>query len=232
MLIEGRLTVNTIIKNLTIASVFAVSAIAPVAFTGTTQAESRCSIETARPQSGTPVPNSKFTTQEGRMYIDVIVTGKDCVRHATLAAWEAPNGVDGRPYKEQVLASHMTKTIETGDRNQAKRTLSVQIPDCYYQIDIMRGKKVMGRNGEIKFDADKHLGGVHGGTQACTTPEVPETPEEPETPETPEEPETPSEVTTEEELTETGPASAVAAFTGVSTLAAGVHYVIRRKLGL
>lgn len=227
MLIEGRFIVNTIIKSLAIASVFAVSVIAPVALTGTTQAESRCSIETARPEAGKPVPNSKFTTQEGRMYIDVIVTGKDCVRHATLAAWEAPNGVDGRPYKEQVLASHMTKTIETGNRNQAKRTLSVQIPECYYQIDIMRGKKVMGRNGEIKFDADKHLGGVHGGTQACETPETPVTPETPETPTTPSTPATP-----ETELTKTGPASAIAAFSGVSTLAAGVHYVMRRKFGL
>lgn len=218
------------IKHIAIASVFAVSAVAPVAIVADTQAASKCTIYKQQPKNGTPVPNSHFTTQEGRMYIDIVVEGKDCVRHATLAAWKAPNGVDGRPYKEQVLASHMTKTLKTGNRNKVTRTLSVQIPDCYYQIDIMRGKKVMGANGEIPFDGSKHLGGVHGGTQACDT--VPETPEEPETPV--EEPEAPveEEYETEEELTATGPATAVAAFGGISSLAAGAHFVIRRKLGL
>ncbi|MDB5170209.1 MAG: hypothetical protein JWN82_605 [Candidatus Saccharibacteria bacterium] len=196
-------------------------------------ANGSCTLEAVQPNIGQPIEGRKFTTKGNRIYIKVVVKGTDCAKVVTLESWKAPNPDLGKPYSEQILFRHFT----TNPLGAGSHLLSIQLPNCFYQVDLIHGSKTMGANGEIKFDATKVIGSAHGGTQKCTqaTPETPDTPEEPETPVTPT-PSTPtpttqtasSQVTS---LPKTGAGSiVVGAFSGMTALGTAAHYFVRRKL--
>lgn len=219
------------LKTLAIAGVFMAAAIAPVAVgTNVLAANSNaCTAEAAHPSIGTRIqPNHKFTRKGNRVYIKVVVKGgKNCTKTVTLEAWKAPNGTDAKPYREQTL--YRSKTL-TGLKPGEYR-MSVQLPNCYYQVDLIHGGKTMGASpdADIKFDSDRMIGSVHGGNQTCVN--TPDTPDEPEAPETPTTPTTPKASSTATSLTKTGPSAIVAGiFTGVSSLGTAAHYFVRRKL--
>ena len=222
------------LKKLAIAGVF-MAAVAAPAIVGTNvlaaNNSNACTAEAAVPNIGTRIqPNHKFTKQDGRVYIKVVVHGgKNCQKTVTLESWKAPNGTDGKPYKEQTLYLYKTVTFGPGEHR-----MSVQLPNCYFQVDLIHGSKTMGASpdADIKFDADRVIGSVHGGNQACVNvPDTPDTPEVPETPTTPTTPTTPAPSTTTTSLTKTGPGAIVAGiFTGVSSLGTAAHYFVRRKL--
>jgi hypothetical protein len=106
------------------------------------------------------------------------VTGDDdCTQTVTLSAWQAPDGVKGQPYSQQKLVSHVSGTFGPGTHN-----LSIQIPDCFYQLDMIPGANPTGPDGSAQYTVGSLIGSLHGGTQTCeVTP--PQTP--PQTPETP-----------------------------------------------
>jgi LPXTG-motif cell wall-anchored protein len=222
------------LKYIILTGVITAGVSAPVVLGGSASAANgSCTLEAVRPNVGEQIAqNRKFTQKGNRVYIKVEVKGKNCAKVVTLEAWKAPNATDGRPFKEQVLFRHITRTLDAGSH-----LLSVQLPNCYYQVDLIHGSKTMGANGEIKFDSARMIGSVHGGNKVCTVT-TPDTPDEPEVPETPVTPVTPptttittttsSSVTT---LPKTGAGSIVAGIFGsVSALGTAAHYFVRRKL--
>ncbi len=219
------------LKSLVIAGVFMAAVAAPVVVGTNVLAANNnaCTAEAAVPSIGTRIePNHKFTRVGNRVYIKVVVKGgKNCEKAVTLESWKAPNGTDGKPYKQQTLYRFKTLTgLKPGEYR-----VSVQLPNCFYQVDLIHGTKTMGASSDadIKFDADRVIGSVHGGNQACVN--VPDTPDEPEVPEIPATPTTPLASTTTTSLTKTGPGAIVAGiFTGVSSLGTAAHYFVRRKL--
>lgn len=218
------------LKYTLLAGVIMAGIAAPLTLGGSAlAANGSCTLEAERPNIGEQIAeNRKFTKKGDRVYIKVVVKGTNCAKTVTLESWKAPNATDGRPFKEQVLFRHKTETFGAGSH-----LMSVQLPNCFYQVDLIRGSKTMGANGEIKFDSDRMIGSVHGGNKVCTV-STPDTPEEPEEPETPVTPPTTTTTTTSSKATslpKTGPGSIVAGiFGGISALGTAAHYVVRRKL--
>jgi hypothetical protein len=124
-----------------------------------------CTVTGVQPNIGTPVQDRKFTIAGDTTYIDVKVTGTNCALPVTLAAWEAPNGTDGKPYSEQKLVSHVTKTFKEGTHR-----MSIKLPNCFYQIDLVRGTNPYGTNNTGAYPKERMIGSIHGGTKECETP--------------------------------------------------------------
>jgi len=153
------------IKSLFVAALVTSVGIA-VALGGNAHATSTsCTVTGAQPNIGTPVADRKFTIAGDTTYIDVKVTGTNCALPVTLAAWEAPNGTDGKPYSEQKLVSHVTKTFKEGTHR-----MSIKLPNCFYQIDLVRGTNPYGINNTGAYPKERMIGSIHGGTKACETP--------------------------------------------------------------
>lgn len=103
------------------------------------------------------------------------VTGdNDCQQTVTLSAWQAPNADKGQPYDQQKLVSHVSGTFGPG-----AHSLSIQVPHCFYQLDMIPGDNPAGENGTAQYTPGTLIGSLHGGTQSCdVTPPVtpPQTP--------------------------------------------------------
>lgn len=204
-----------------------------------------CDISTEQPDRGTamvdPVGGKKKFTKDGnRAYIKVTLSGKGCEQDVTLAAWKAPDA-DFKPYRKQVLAWYNNRTIKTGNKASETVTMSIRIPDCYFQIDLVRGSNPRGIDGGGAYQEGRMIHGIKGGDKTCEVPETPETPDTPDTPVTPETPDTPDTPVTPEqpkvitvssakELPKTGPAAVTAAFGAASAAgAAGYNLYLRRR---
>lgn len=199
-----------------------------------------CTIKTVQPNRGTPMSDlggdKKFTKSAGRAYIKVTVTGDKCSIPVSLVAWKA-DSLSGKPYKQQELAWYNNRTLKEGTV-----TMSIPIPKCYFQIDLVRGSNPRGIDGGGAYQDGRMIHSVHGGTKKCDQPETPVTPDTPDTPVTPETPETPVTPETPEtpatpatpatevtSLPKTGPGMAVAIAGGVSVLSAGAHAIFTRR---
>lgn len=162
---------------------------------------------------------SRFTIDGNKVTAKFVVSGKDCAMDVTLATWKAPNPHKGRPYSEQKLYKHSTGTFTPGTH-----TLTAELPDCYYQVDLTRGKSPTGPNGSAVYEKGRLMGSLHGGTQKCD--------EKPVTPETPAQPTTPTPIVEDvapKELPDAGPASLIATV-GLSSVFAGVaHNLMARR---
>jgi hypothetical protein len=127
---------------------------------------------------------SRWTlTSNGSATGTIKVTGNaNCKQTVTIAAWEAPNGENGRPYDQQKLVSHFTETYSVGTHS-----ISIAVPDCFYQLDMIRGANAAGINGTAQYQPGSLLGSLHGGTKSCvvTPPVTPPTPQPPVTPAAP-----------------------------------------------
>lgn len=172
-----------------------------------------CTVVSTGTKNTAGAADSRFVlNKDGTVSASFKVSGNDCKEDVTLATWEAPDGVHGLPYSAQKLFSHVTGTFGTGTH-----TLTVKMPNCYFQIDLVRGNQATDSNGGPEYGTVSHipmLGSLHGGTQTCEQPPVtpPVTP--PTTPVTP--PKTP--VTTPAALPNTGTGSNIL----VAVLGAGV----------
>ncbi len=99
------------------------------------------------------------------------VTGDDtCKLDVVLASWQAPDADKGLPYDQQKLYKHVTGTFGKG-----KHTLTVELPQCYYQVDLARGKNPTGPNGSAVYETGRLMGSLHGGTKSCEAPTTPPT---------------------------------------------------------
>jgi LPXTG-motif cell wall-anchored protein len=145
----------------------------------------------------------------------------NCQVPVSMAAWTAPDATHGRPYDQQKLFSHATGTFGAG-----KHTLTVKLPNCFYQIDLVRGTSPTGPNGSAVYDDKLMMGSLHGGTKACETPTPPPTPTPPTTPQTPA---TPVAQVTPQALPNTGAGSTVAIAAVVAVIAGVAYHYVRRN---
>ncbi|HEX8390285.1 MAG TPA: hypothetical protein VF597_02605 [Candidatus Saccharimonadales bacterium] len=169
----------------------------------------------------------------------------------SIIAWKAPNGTDGKPYDKQKMFAHDTKHFSNG-----RHTMTITLPDCYFQVDTVTGTKLTGSSGGAYNYDERQVAYMHGGTKSCeekpvtpttptapttpttpTTPETPVTPKTPVTPETPEAPETPATPVVQEEevpteVAKTGPEAVVAGFAGLGTMIASAGYWVQSRKNL
>jgi hypothetical protein len=119
-------------------------------------------------------PISCSVTADGSLTLSGnVVTGKilvsgsnpQCRATVTIATWTAPNGSDGRPYSQQRLFSHNTQTFSAG-----KHTIATQMPDCFYQADLLRGDQPTAPDGGPVYPAGFLMGWLNGGERSCVHP--------------------------------------------------------------
>jgi len=126
-------------------------------------------------------PDSRWTIDGNKATVQFTLTGTDCATDVTIASWKAPDGVKGRPYSEQKLYKyHTTHIATTGSQKAATGSLSVELPDCYYQVDLVPGASPTDKNGGPQYkavDGRPIHASLHGGTQKCE--ETPVTPVKP-----------------------------------------------------
>lgn len=80
----------------------------------------------------------------------------------SLVSYKAPNGTNGKPFSKQTLFAVTTKTFEPG-----RNILSVKLPDCYYQVDVVRGLPISDFSNTTYHKQGRFLDAVHGGSKSC-----------------------------------------------------------------
>jgi len=111
--------------------------------------------------------DSRWSIAGNKATVQVKVTGTDCNEPVTIASWQAPDALKGQPYSAQKLFAHNTAVLTTGTH-----AMSVELPDCFYQVDVVRGSAATDTKGGPEYKANggiQILGSLHGGTKACTT---------------------------------------------------------------
>lgn len=135
----------------------------------------------------------------------------NCKKVVTIASWQAPNGTDGTPYEAQKLYKFNTGTFGVG-----RHTMTVELPDCYYQVDIVRFANPTAEDGGPVYENHRLLDFKHGGTRPCE--------------DKPEQPVKPAEkVVKPTVLPNTGPASVVPFAFGIGSIAGIVHNIRARR---
>ncbi len=81
----------------------------------------------------------------------------------SFASYKAPNGTNGKPYANQSLFAVTTKTFQPG-----RNTISVNLPDCHYQVDLVRGTPISDFTNTTYHKQNRFLGAVHGGSKSCS----------------------------------------------------------------
>lgn len=173
---------------------------------------SMCSVIAVGKKDTAGQPDSRFTLHsDGTVSASFVVSGNSsCQQGVTLASWEAPNPQKGRPYSEQKLFKSTGGTFGVGTH-----TLTVQLPNCFFQVDLARNSVPVGTKGHL-------MGSLHGGTQACTQPTPSPTPT----------PSTPASATSQQptSLPNTGPGSdALVVASGATVLGIAFSYMRRLR---
>jgi LPXTG-motif cell wall-anchored protein len=104
--------------------------------------------------------NSAFTISGDEVTGRVIVSG-DGKCDVTIVTWQAPNGTNGKPYDSQKLFDHKTESFTVG-----KHTITTKMPDCYYQVDLVKGDHDASSTGTPAYGSNL-MGSLHGGMKAC-----------------------------------------------------------------
>lgn len=109
------------------------------------------------------------TTATGRFTVPAGCPGT----HVLMASYTAPNGTDGKPYTAQKLFASKRDKFGPG-----AHSLSVQLPNCYYQVDLARGTVLPNFNSTTYTASPQHilLAAKHGGTQPCEKKPAPPAP--------------------------------------------------------
>ncbi len=144
----------------------------------------------------------------------------NCRKDFVLSAFTVPHK-DGNPYPledQKLFAAAKLKDAQPGTH-----TMTVNVPKCFYQVDLALGLNPTGPNGKIPFEPGRllnaYLGG-HGLKCEATPPTTPPT--------TP--PATPASTTqTVTKLTNTGPSGVVATAMSVAAAAGTAHYMYNRR---
>lgn len=220
--------ITLIAASLTVATLVAGTVPTQSAY-ATAQADS-CTVTAVGTKNSAGQNGSKFTIKGNKVTGTFKVSGKDCHEPVTLAVWKSTK--TNRPLTKQRLYKSATATFSSGTH-----TLTAELPDCYYQVDLVRGDKAdlnPAKPGAERYGKDRILGWVVDGNKACTKKTTADT----QTPETPaaETPSTPAvEAATDqapETLPSTGPAAALTGIAGISTIGASLQYYMqsRRRL--
>ncbi|HSX35918.1 MAG TPA: LPXTG cell wall anchor domain-containing protein [Patescibacteria group bacterium] len=211
-------TLHTIALSVAVTASFVTLSAAPLVHADTnTTATTVCTVKAVGTKNTAGNSDSRFTlNSDGTVTGAFTVTGTDCNEAITLAVWQAPDADKGRPYSEQTLFGHTTGTFAAGTH-----TLSVKLPTCFYQVDLVKGTSPTDSKGGPEYTKGTILGSLHGGTQACT----PITPPNPPTPPTP-----PTPPVTPPVLPNTGTGSNIFVLSAVVAVAGYVGSVIRNKM--
>lgn len=91
-----------------------------------------------------------------------------CTATMTLASWQAPYGSSNfHPYAEQKLLYTKTETFTPG-----QYTMSVQLADCDYQVDLVRGTAATATDGTPNYAGGQLLDFIQAGNKVCEPPVV------------------------------------------------------------
>ena len=131
-----------------------------------------CSVKSTGTKNTTGASDSRFVVNNNSTVSATFeVKGDDsCRQTVTLATWTAPDAAKGRPYNLQKLHDHVTKTYGKGTY-----TLTATLPNCFYQVDLVRGDNQTSPN----YAKSTMMGSLHGGVKTCevsVTPRVTPTP--------------------------------------------------------
>ncbi len=126
-----------------------------------------CKIDVKGSQDTPNDSNSRFVVKDNMASTTFTISGKDCVsQEMSLASWTAPNGTDGKPFDTQKLFKSTTGTFKPGTY-----TMTTELPNCYYQLDLVTGKATAD-DGSALYGTVNGVRRVraylHGGTQSCT----------------------------------------------------------------
>lgn len=173
---------------------------------------------------------SYFTVNGSNITADFTVKGQDCGITMSLVTWKAP-AADAQPLYEQKLYSYKTQVFGPG-----KHQMVVNLPDCYYQADLMVGTKAdwaEADNTPKKIQFPERAGdpwpdmGLRdfkiGGDKKCVEP--PKTPQVKPTSTT-----TPTPTPAPTKLADTGPGTVIGIGAAVTIVGAMVHQFVQRKL--
>lgn len=176
-----------------------------------------------------------FNEDRSQVSYTVEVRGdNDCRQDFQLAAWKIMND-DGEP---RPLANQNLYDYDVMENAApGHHTLTVDVPQCYYQLDVVSGTNPHGAgpNGELPYAESRTMVGAYvGGDTVCAEeePQEPQEPQTPEQPETPAEPEEPAGKGEEvpAELPETGAASVLGGMAGLGALTYGAaNYMNSRR---
>jgi len=97
---------------------------------------------------------------------------KNCTpKKVTLVSYKAPNGTNGKPYPKQTVHAFNTKTFQ----NPGKHVIKVDLPNCFYQVDLVRGDHVIQHfsDGNTYTAQNRLITAKHGGKQSCEPKKAP-----------------------------------------------------------
>ncbi len=128
---------------------------------------SSCSVTATGTQNSTGTEKSRFKfVGNNKVSAEFEVKGDaNCKQEVTLASWQAPDADKGRPYSEQKLFKFVSGKFGVG-----KHTLTVELPNCFYQVDLVRGSNPTGIDGGPVYEEGRMMGSLHGGKTKCEPP--------------------------------------------------------------
>ncbi len=120
---------------LALALTIGVATTAPVSAVTTTADKVSCTAKTVGTTNTAGSTDSRFIVDGTSVSTIVEVKGDEaCKQTVTFAVWQAPDAVKGLPYDQQKLLAHKTESLSVG-----KHVLSLTLPNCFYQVDLVHG---------------------------------------------------------------------------------------------
>lgn len=127
-------------------------------------ASSNCTVEVIGDRNTANDSNSKFTKDGLKVTAKVKVTGNNCNEPVALAAFKSTES--NRPLSAQRLHDVTLKNFSSGTHD-----VSVEVPACYFQVDLVKGHDVATKNGSaLHYGPDRLMGWLVGGNRDCQMP--------------------------------------------------------------
>ena len=163
---------STIKRSIALAGITA-GIVLPMALIGTASAASSstnaCAVKLDGKSGESNVAGAGFIVSGNTATAKIVVTDPNGC-DVTIADWQAPTGAAGKgmPYDQQTLYKSQTLHV-----NKGSQSLTIELPNCYYQVDVLHGTSATGTytNGQPGgpiYAAGTLLGSLHGGATTCT----------------------------------------------------------------
>lgn len=125
----------------------------------------------------TDLKDKSIVLNGNKVDVSVTVTGNnDCEKTVSVASWKFPNPT-GLPLKEQKLYKTNTQTFGLGTH-----IISVEVPDCYWQVDLVEGDRPTAADGTADYQigepndvTDRLMDAAFGGDKECFPKDTPVT---------------------------------------------------------
>lgn len=122
----------------------------------------------------TATAKASISVSGGTATANFTIPEKCTPKDVTLVSYKAPNGTDGKPYPAQTVYKVNSKTF----KKAGKHVIKVAVPDCYYQVDLVRGKEVIQKfaAGRTYTEQGRMITAKHGGKKSCDAKPAPKAP--------------------------------------------------------